>query len=199
MASYSIQERLQMAKMGQAMPGGKHAVKSIQDLVQQMKMAGPNPDQEVKAHFLKRATALNAKNIIPTQWTVNAAKQSDDSGDHISHHGIKGQRWGIRNDKSAAELGGHTSADAKRAAEAKAKIGSAGGTHALSNKELQDVVTRMNLERQYSNLANSKGTVKKGHEKVKEVLAVGATINAAYAFAKSPAGKMLGEALKKKH
>lgn len=390
MGSYSIQEKLQMAKLGHAMPGGKHPVKNVTDLVKEKQLLTMKPElatPEVKAHLVKRANDLRSPHVLPSEWTMNGAKQSDDAGDilrhddetptsavivalpapldpsrlvgpedkhatllyfgetaklsagakndmlktaaqvanmmstfsarvtniqrlgsdnppalvamldpyplqqlrnallvnpqmntylanspqfptyqpHLTfgypdyfgeddmrrlaaslwrinfdriavwwngeqtefslsaddndvdddsaevaamsasvgkvlaHYGVKGMKWGIRNASSQAESEGHHhSEDAKRSEAAKAKIKESGGTHALSNKELQDVVTRMNLEKQYSSLSTKKSTVNKGHEKVKSILAVGATANAAYAFAKSPAGKALAEALKKK-
>jgi hypothetical protein len=62
-------------------------------------------------------------------------------------------KWGVR---SASPGGGMPSADAKNAATIKSKI-KRGNTKALSNKELQELVTRMNLEQQYSRLTKPSG------------------------------------------
>ena len=64
----------------------------------------------------------------------------------LAHLGIKGMRWGVRRSRSQIDGG---SEDHRNAAAARAKA-KKGGVKALSNKELQDLVNRMNLEQQYS-------------------------------------------------
>lgn len=70
--------------------------------------------------------------------------------DYLAHHGIKGMRWGIRNDRSSSKAA-NASEDAKRAAAAKEKIKKTGQA-SLTNKEMQDLVTRLNLEKQLNTL-----------------------------------------------
>lgn len=115
----------------------------------------------------------------------------------LKHHGVKGQRWGVRKDGSAGSSHKATpSEDVEQVNAASAKIKAAGGTHVLSNKELQTVVTRMNLEQNYSRLVGAQATtVDKGQSTVKKILAVGATVNAVIAFSKSPAGQAIKAAL----
>lgn len=91
----------------------------------------------------------------------------------LQHFGVKGMRWGVRkrNDVGIAEVtvlndlkrtptarivtkkgaGITASDDAARAAGYK-QIAKKSGTNALDNKQLQALVTRMNLEHQYSRL-----------------------------------------------
>ena len=79
---------------------------------------------------------------------------------HLEHHGVKGMKWGVRSAaskirenravKTANKLVG-ASEDAKRAKTVKTKA-KVVGVHTLTNKDLQDVITRMNLETQYKNL-----------------------------------------------
>jgi hypothetical protein len=45
-----------------------------------------------------------------------------------------------------------------------------GGVSALSNKELQDVINRKNLEKQYSELNGAGGRFDKGHKHIQRVL-----------------------------
>jgi hypothetical protein len=80
----------------------------------------------------------------------------------LEHHGVKGMRWGFRKGSggvSTARKRTPTSDDFKKAQAAKAKIGtsktgkSAKKTAPLSNEELQSLVKRMNLEKQYSELS----------------------------------------------
>ena len=107
--------------------------------------------------------------------------------DVMEHFGVKGMHWGVSRKKSS----GVVSADSKRVSEQKTIIKSH-GTRALSNKELQDVVTRMNLEQQYRGLKEKQPhKFSKGKKAIAGVLAVGATVNSVIAFANSPAGKII--------
>jgi hypothetical protein len=71
----------------------------------------------------------------------------------LAHYGIRGMHWGVRRENPSGSS--EPSADVQRVRSAMAKI-NRGDTSALSNKELQDVVTRMNLDQQYSRLSSSK-------------------------------------------
>jgi 2'-5' RNA ligase len=94
--------------------------------------------------------------------------------EEIFHSGVKGMKWGVRKDRPSASSGGspqkvhveqkgtklkttggaghkpHVQAVEKVVAQ---QIARKSGVHALSNKELQDVVTRMNLEQQFVRLS----------------------------------------------
>jgi len=73
----------------------------------------------------------------------------------LEHFGVKGMRWGVRR-KNVRPSG-----DAATADKLKSKLKS-GGTKALTNKELKKLVERMNLEKQYKNLAPTPATKKAG-------------------------------------
>lgn len=77
--------------------------------------------------------------------------------DDLIHYGVKGMRWGFRKSSGGVSVGrrakGPSSADFKRAASAKSKVKKSGGTHALDNDELQSLIKRMNLEKQYADLS----------------------------------------------
>lgn len=99
--------------------------------------------------------------------------------DFFAHHGIKGMKWGVRRSnpshvssggKSHAKNMANVSEDAAKANAAKAKIKTSGGTHTLSNQELQHLVNRMNLEQQYSRLSTQAGRKNAGSKFAKEIL-----------------------------
>lgn len=69
--------------------------------------------------------------------------------DVLEHYGVKGMKWGKVRTRAQIDS---DSADVAAVKEAKAKIGTNRTTDVLSNKELQNVVTRMNLEQQYKRL-----------------------------------------------
>jgi hypothetical protein len=67
----------------------------------------------------------------------------------LSHFGVKGMKWGVRRASGSGSSALHP--DAVRINEHRARV-KKGGTDALSTEELQRLVTRMNLEKQYSSL-----------------------------------------------
>lgn len=79
--------------------------------------------------------------------------------DVLSHYGIKGMKWGVRKDESPpvvapSKPGFEKSAtpDAKRVNKAH-QTAQEKGTAALTTRDLQELVNRMNLEQQYSRLS----------------------------------------------
>lgn len=73
----------------------------------------------------------------------------DNADEVLAHYGVKGMKWGVRRNRSSSKPA--ASEDATRASEFAARA-KKGGSKTLSNKELQDLVTRMNLEQQYARL-----------------------------------------------
>lgn len=81
----------------------------------------------------------------------------------LSHFGVKGMKWGVRRQNSGGSASkGSKSDDSNDTAMPSSKsiavgVSRASGTStdAFSNDELQALVTRMNLERQYRDLANT--------------------------------------------
>ena len=106
----------------------------------------------------------------------------------VKHHGVKGMKWGVRTLPNGTTVGTPT-ADAREAGRSKEKI-AIGGTAALSTRELQSLVTRMNLEQQYSRLvATQPTTLTKGHDQVKQILGLANTGVQIFNLANSAAAK----------
>ena len=86
----------------------------------------------------------------------------DDIDNIIEHAGVRGMRWGVRKDAKTSATGessGDSGSKKPSASEEAAKTSGsrnaakkAKTTDVLSNKEMQDAITRMNLEQQYSKL-----------------------------------------------
>jgi 2'-5' RNA ligase len=102
--------------------------------------------------------------------------------DELEHYGVKGMRWGVRREREAPsavtptaasvvphgakrktkiEVAGgenhHAHEDAIKVAESKVKL-KRSGVNALSNKELQDMAKRLQLENQVAMLNSSRAT-----------------------------------------
>jgi len=73
----------------------------------------------------------------------------------IAHYGVKGMRWGVRKSEGTSEVSEDAAKAAGAAVKAKTK-----GKQALSNDEMQALVTRMNLEKQLSSLTPATRTQK---------------------------------------
>lgn len=72
------------------------------------------------------------------------------------HYGIPGMRWGRRRPRGPnGRVNSKPSGDAARAETIKAKA-KKGGKQALTNQELKDLTTRLNLEQQFDRLAPEK-------------------------------------------
>jgi hypothetical protein len=98
----------------------------------------------------------------------------------IQHHGVKGMKWGRRkaDSSSGGSASNHQSEDSARFQSNMSKVNQH-GVKAMSNRELQDMITRMNLVQQYSNLTsggNSKSAIDRGHDAVKKALAIQKTL-----------------------
>lgn len=134
----------------------------------------------------------------------HAANRGDRNGVVVKHYGVKGMHWGVR--KAESSGGGSAPAarpaskprmseDAKNVEKAFSKI-NRGGTDALSNQELQHLVSRLNLEQQYSRLTTEASpqqahAMERGHNMAKSILGYGKTINDIHKFLDSPTGKFL--------
>jgi len=82
---YSEDQRMAMAKAGEAMEDGSFPIKDKNDLMNAIQSLGRAKDTEAaKAHIIKRAMDLGAEDMIPVNWvpkkvqTQFAAEKSDD-------------------------------------------------------------------------------------------------------------------------
>lgn len=106
--------------------------------------------------------------------TGNATDGSVLVGNVLAHFGKKGMKWGVRKGHGAPSHPAHPDHVLVKGHSQKLKEG---GTKALSNKELQDIITRKNLEKQYHDLAGGTKKFEKGHKRIKDILAVAKTLN----------------------
>jgi hypothetical protein len=110
-------------------------------------------------------------------------------------------RWGVRkgSSSSSSTTSSHTGPSADHVvAQQHATTVRNHGVKALSNAELQQLVTRLNLEKQHRDLVSqAPSKVDRGHNHVKKVLKIGKTVGEIYNLANSPAGKALKKAVVK--
>jgi hypothetical protein len=110
---------------------------------------------------------------------VDPVSHSDVVAEFIEHHGVKGQKWGVRNKRNRVKK---SSSDFKKTANLRKKK-----PHELSNKQLQSANARANLEKNFKNL--NPGAVEAGHNAVKGLLTLAGTAVAIHSLVNSPAGK----------
>lgn len=111
----------------------------------------------------------------------------------LKHYGVKGMKWGVRRtDAQLKSAKPQASDDVKAVRSAERKIKS-GGTKSLSNQELQSVITRMNLEKQYQNLSQSpnKSVMDQGNSHIKKAVGLGKTLEEARKFSNTPTGQAI--------
>lgn len=171
----SQKQRMLWAKMGWALPDGSYYIRplaqggaqDVQNAVLAIGRAKPGPNQSqtvtqaqtaARRHVIARAKVLNLSSKIPATWNADgtlkptAAAQSATTVDEFfEHFGVKGMKWGRRKDSAPKAP---ASEESTKTTETRAKA-KASGSSSLSNKELQDAVTRLNLERQYASLTTS--------------------------------------------
>lgn len=113
----------------------------------------------------------------------------------LRHYGVKGMKWGVH--RSPAQLGHDPdSADVVSAKAAKAKIArNRGKTDSLSNKDLQDLLTRMDLEQRYNKIKNDQKPINRGNKKVQDILNKSKTLNEVYNVINSPIAKAIRKGL----
>lgn len=116
----------------------------------------------------------------------------------LRHSGVKGMKWGVRRSDPPGDSRSNPGPPVPRASEdavsamranLKANIG---GLHTLSNQELQQAISRMNLENQYRNLTTAparQSELDRGLQTAQKALKVGATIENARKFMATPTGK----------
>jgi len=122
----------------------------------------------------------------------------EEVNDFLQHYGTKGMKWGVRkaDNSSGSSSSTPASSDANLASATQTKINT-GGVKTVSNQELQHLVNRLNLEKQYSQLqATNKSDIQRGHKVVKDILQAGKTIEDVRKFMNSPTGKILKNTLK---
>lgn len=126
---------------------------------------------------------------------------------NLEHFGIKGMHWGVRRQTAAdGRVRGPSkstrdgiSSDAARAKETHAKVKSH-GTDAVSNQDLQHLVSRMNLEQQYSRLTSGKSNVakvRKGQSAIKEIIGVATMAKQVHEIVNSPMTRDIRKAFDK--
>lgn len=117
----------------------------------------------------------------------------------LTHYGVKGMKWGVtRTNPGAGAPSGpqpRRAADHTKTEKTQSRI-DRGGTATVSNKDLQELVKRRNLEKQYNDLHRERDALDIGQSEIKKILGLGQTMNQVIAFSKSPMGKLIKNGFK---
>lgn len=96
-AEMSTKERKELAEEDEALPNGSFPIRNREDLHKAVEAIGRAANRELtQAWILKRAKELHAEETLP-EWLKNPKSTAENpNGDELEHHGIKGQKWGVR-------------------------------------------------------------------------------------------------------
>lgn len=86
----------------------------------------------------------------------------------LSHHGVKGQKWGVRRKRSDRSASGKESKTKKKSQQQSQRFGKE--AKRLSDKELNARIKRMELEKKYNDLNSSSKTSSEGKSIASRVL-----------------------------
>lgn len=88
MPDFTQVQRQRLAARNRAMPDGGFPIRNVSDLKNAIRAYGRAKNKPaVKKWIKKRAHQLGREDLLPENWRTS---------DVIIHHGIKGQKWGIR-------------------------------------------------------------------------------------------------------
>lgn len=90
--------------------------------------------------------------------------------DYLMHHGVKGQKWGVRRKMYSSASEGFNNAGrlADKVQGTKARKNARKTAREMSDEELRKAINRMSMEMQYKNL--SEQTRKEGKIQVRDIL-----------------------------
>ena len=98
--------------------------------------------------------------------------------DELIHYGVKGMKWGVRKDRSSStgskpKLSAYSNYRANKQKRKAVRNATKNlDFNKMTDKELRDVVNRMNMEQQYVNLVTNKAVMNSGKSKVDRTLEV---------------------------
>lgn len=110
MPDFNQMQRQRLAAKNQAMPDGSFPIRNVADLKRAIQAYGRAKNKAAaKAWIIKRAKQLGREDLLPEKWRTSdtVTHYGLRSGgamwvynygyyDAIMHHGIKGQKWGVR-------------------------------------------------------------------------------------------------------
>lgn len=111
------------------------------------------------------------------EYDLNKVKH-DSSNTYIYHHGVKGQKWGIRRYQN--KDGSLTPEGKKRYSEDYLSAHSGKSYKEMSDNELRRANKRLNMERQYAQLTKQKSKIKAATDAVMKTSGTIAALMAAY-------------------
>lgn len=114
--------------------------------------------------------------------------------DYLAHYGIKGMKWGIRKDRRGGRK--PTASRDKREARRLMKQTYKKGTQSLSNKELERLNKRMQLEQSHKELRKKTGVLTRAGKSAAITMAAGAAGAVLMPYAKAQGKKYAGKVAK---
>ena len=114
---------------------------------------------------------------------------------YLAHYGVKGMKWGVRKDRRGGRK--PTASRDKREARRLMKQTYKKGTQSLSNKELERLNKRMQLEQSHKELRKKTGVLTRAGKSAAITMIAGAAGAALVPYAKEKGKKYAGKAARK--
>jgi hypothetical protein len=148
---------------------GTNKTQALQETHNNLRLLNNQYTRSANSHAAKaqklrsKAKQLEHSDIDPDSITDD---DPDEMDTFLAHFGVKGMHWGVR--KRASTSSHPASEDSARASHLHSKVKTSGGTHVLTNKELEDLTKRLNLEQQYSKFSETSASeIDKGRSFIK--------------------------------
>lgn len=124
-----------------------------------------------------RIALWNGDSVGPTYQLKHRERQEEVSMSELTleasmeevlrHYGVKGMKWGVHNNSAPAA---ESSADASQAHQIQSKIkADKGRIDSISNKDLDALLRRANLEQRYSKMLEEQSTMNKGRSQIQKL------------------------------
>lgn len=90
--------------------------------------------------------------------------------EELLHYGVKGMKWGVKKKQTVSTVAKSVAKKAIKSVKKSYGYPMARNPRRLTNRQLQEYISRLKMEREYKTLLKDRGKIKKGESFVKNAL-----------------------------